>query len=615
MRWRCDDWDPDSRFWEESWFQDFQGLSLTNKHGAHSSLNPWASDFLPRAVSGGVPAASSSDFNQEMLEIYSQVTATGQYNHTGARIRVPSGLNLDAWSLYLEGYSDPLLLDFLSFGWPANFSADSPLVPTFSNHPSGTAFPQHIQRYIDIEVGHQALLGPFTALPFDGIQLSPLLTRPKKDSDWRRIVMDLSWPLGGSVNDGIPRFQYVYGPATVNLPNVETMIRRVREVGMPCLLYKTDLARGYRQLRLDPWDWPLMGFSHNQQYFLDICPPFGLRTASWMMQSTNVAVTNFHRRAGFHSAVYIDDLGGAEQQDSKAWWAFYTLHFLLCQVGLIQAPGKVCYPFPSMIWLGINIDTINNLMSIPQAKMAELVQHLGDWGNRQFTTRKQLQSLLGSLNFVANVAPHTRVFTNRLLALLRGMPEGELVPISEEAQKDIRFFGTLLPVFNGMAIIEKPHLTPHLDLHLDACLSGCGGIMGDQFYSAQFPEFIMQCGHHISRLELLNIVVAAKIWGPTWAGHKVHVFCDNLAACTVLINGITEDPFMAWCLREIFFEATVRDFTLLPTHMPGAELVQADALSRAHLSPKFRVMIDQLEREGATRLEVDSRYFIVRSDL
>ena len=39
-------------------------------------------------------------------------------------------------------------------------------------------------------------------------------------------------------------------------------------------------------LRVDPCDWPLLGFCYKGKFFLDICPPLGLRSSAMCMQQT-----------------------------------------------------------------------------------------------------------------------------------------------------------------------------------------------------------------------------------------------------------------------------------------------------------------------------------------
>ena len=40
------------------------------------------------------------------------------------------------------------------------------------------------------------------------MQVSPRMTRSKQNSEKRRTTIDLSWPHGGSVNDGVSKVSY-----------------------------------------------------------------------------------------------------------------------------------------------------------------------------------------------------------------------------------------------------------------------------------------------------------------------------------------------------------------------------------------------------------------------
>ena len=140
-------------------------------------------------------------------------------------------------------------------------------------------------------------------------------------------------------------------------------------------MYKLDLSRGYRLLRLDPLDWPLMCIQHDGQFYLDLCPPFGLRTAAMMMERTTIAVCYIHGLHGFTSKPYIDDLGGAETLCVEASKALATLQAISKLLGLEEAPGKTCEPSTSMIWLDILIDSVRMVMSIPELKLSEISEY------------------------------------------------------------------------------------------------------------------------------------------------------------------------------------------------------------------------------------------------
>ena len=177
--------------------------------------------------------------------------------------------------------------DFLEFGWPVNLNRSTILVDTQANHPSATQHDDDVRHYIEVELAHRALAGPFEELPVPYFHTSPLMTRTKKDSVHRWVIMDLSWPKGFAINDSIDPANYLDGPANIKLPTADCMVDRLLLLGDGAFMYKTDLARGYRQLRVDPWDWPLLGFRHGGRCYMDLCPPppppLGLRTSAMCM--------------------------------------------------------------------------------------------------------------------------------------------------------------------------------------------------------------------------------------------------------------------------------------------------------------------------------------------
>ena len=76
----------------------------------------------------------------------------------------------------------------------------------------------HILSFINTELSHNAMLGHFQSPPF-----IPMMTRPKKNSTKKRIIIDLSFPHGKSVNTGIVKGYYLGLPFNFSLPSVATL--------------------------------------------------------------------------------------------------------------------------------------------------------------------------------------------------------------------------------------------------------------------------------------------------------------------------------------------------------------------------------------------------------
>ena len=183
-----------------------------------------------------------------------QVKRQGYPNVYGARIPVQSGWNLNKFGHLLRNYHDNKIIEFLRYGWPANRlpQAPSPSVTT-QNHLSAREYPDAINQYIEKELRLGAMFGPFSTPPFVGhVAVNPLSTRDKKDSGKKRVIMDLSYPDGASVNDQIPKDSYLGLATNLTYPTVDVLAERIAALGPNCLIFKRDLARAFRQVPLRP---------------------------------------------------------------------------------------------------------------------------------------------------------------------------------------------------------------------------------------------------------------------------------------------------------------------------------------------------------------------------
>ena len=188
--------------------------------------------------------------------------------------------------------------------------------------------------------------------------------------------------------------------------------------------------------------------------------------------------------------------------------------------------------------------------------------------------------------------------------------------LSFQFKQDMLFFAELLPIFNGRKIMGKAIVPYQHQVELDACLTGCGAVAGEQFYAAQFPVHVLRADHTIAHLELLNIVLAIKVWRRRWSGWTVKVFCDNLNTVHVLQSGRSRDHFMRSCAREVFLHTAACDIDIQVCHRPGLDMVWADALSREHTGERYAAKVcDDPHLRRSTRLVVPTEFFSIRNML
>ena len=139
----------------------------------------------------------------------------------------------------------------------------------------------------------------------------------------------------------------------------------------------------------------------------------------------------------------------------------------------------------------------------------------------------------------------------------------------------------VLPSFNGVCYMSKPSIDDSQSLFLDASLTGMGAVWRDRVYATHIhncPDLKLTIVH----FEMLNIVIALRIWGHLWQHGSISIRWDNLGLVQVVKTGKTSDQFLALCVRNIWLLTASYNIDLVITHIPRAKNVIADTLSRLY---------------------------------
>ena len=134
------------------------------------------------------------------------------------------------------------------------------------------------------------------------------------------------------------------------------------------------------------------------------------------------------------------------------------------------------------IWwgLGILIDTVQRTVAILPEKLDAIREIVREWRGRKLCTKRQLQSLLGSLLYLHKCIKPARYFLNRMLGTLRNVVNPARVLLNDDFQRDLAWFDKFLPTYNGISMYV--HKKSDSILELDACLTGLGGCWGQYVY-------------------------------------------------------------------------------------------------------------------------------------
>ena len=147
-----------------------------------------------------------------------------------------------------------------------------------------------------------------------------------------------------------------------------------------------------------------------------------------------------------------------------------------------------------------------------------------------------------------------------------------------------------LATYNG--VIFYDHSNCNFQVHLDTCLTGLGGHFGNMIYTLPIPMDFHQ--YDIVQLEMINTVVAAKIWASHWANSRVEIFSDNMAVVQVLTMCKARDTTLATCARNIWLIAALNNIHFKFSHIPGKNNILADLLSRWQITNDRFQKLDNL---------------------
>ena len=510
----------------------------------------------------------------DIIQLHNIVRQSNCPNFLGCRIPVQTQLKPTAWRQYLQDYWDHQLPDLIEYGFPIDFDRSRPLISTEVNHASGNDYGNDIEQYLREEVAFNAIYGPFQEKPIH-MHISPMMTREKQGSDNRRTIVDLSWPCGYSINDGVYKNKYLDSYYYLSYPSIDNIVNKLKKLGPGALIYKVDISRAFRHLRIDPGDLDLLGLKHDS-YYLDGSLAFGFRHGSFFFQKCSDAIRFIITKFGYPNLLnYIDDLVYIGLP-SEIGTSYQCLLDLLQELGLEISQKKLVAPCTAAICLGILVDSVNRTISIPDEKLKEIVEICHVWRTKSTCSKTQLQSLLGSLLYITKCVRPARFFLNRMLQVLRDGHAVKRICLTTEFHRDLNWFNTFLSSYNGVTFYDNNQI--HATIALDACLSGLGAVYKDMVYALPIPRGFEN--YTIVHLEMLNIMVALKVWGQHWSNKCVEIKCDNLAVVSVLQEGKARDPLLATFARNIWLLTSLFNIQLKVSHIFGKDNQIADLLSR-----------------------------------
>ena len=393
---------------------------------------------------------------------------------------------------------------------------------------------------------------------------------------------------------------------TCHYTSVDRAAEQILAWGKGSLMAKMDIREAYRNIPVAPEDRHLLGFRWKDTIFIDKVLPFGLRSAPLIFTAVADALTWIMHKRGVTWAVhYIDDfLTIGRPGCEECWQNMKQMEATAALAGLPIEPEKSQGPTTRLTFLGIEIDSLEGELRLPNDKLQALREALQSWRGRKASKKRDLLSLIGSLSHACKVVRTGRAFLRRLIDLSTTAKQlDHFVRLNRDARSDIEWWACFIQPWNGVSLIETVMAKqPEVTVVSDASGSwGCGAVWGARWFQVQWENFLPEA--HIAIKELVPLVIATAIWGGAWKGKSVRMLTDNSAVVAAINSNSSRVPEMAHLLRCLTFISAFRQCVISAAHIQGSHNLVADAISRnnlgllRHLHPQIAAEADGVPPE------------------
>ena len=99
---------------------------------------------------------------------------------------------------------------------------------------------------------------------------------------------------------------------------------------------------------------------------------------------------------------------------------------LLDRLRVKASEDKTVSSTQTIEFLGTWFDALKQTMAVTLERLVELMEELQMWSTKTVATRKEVESLVGKLNFIYQCVKQSRMFLSRILNWLGTMEKGKL---------------------------------------------------------------------------------------------------------------------------------------------------------------------------------------------
>nr|XP_045592346.1 uncharacterized protein LOC123754181 [Procambarus clarkii] len=453
------------------------------------------------------------------------------------------------------------------------------------NPPATTALPHIVGPMLNKELSLGRIAGPFEVPPFEIFKCSPIALREKSTPGKYRLLHNLSYPYTSeSVNANIPR-----ETTTVTYQSINDAVALVVRRSPGAYLAKCDIAEAFWIVPVNPSDYHLLGFAYGGQYYYEKMLSMGAAPSCRIFETFSDALQwILAEKFGVRDVVKVLDDFLFVSSTYNACLRSLRVFTALCEhLGVPLAPHKTEGPRPCLTFLGLEIDAERMETRLPDDKRTKYMAAVEDALRAESLPLRDLQGIIGKLQFATSVIPGGRAFLRRLHPLTLGVQHpSRLCLLDAEAKLDLRAWHTFLGAFNGITVFPPDGgwgSATALTMCADASSKGYGLTLGATWFRGTWPMDWSRL--NIARLELYPFYMGISIFATVLANKRLVCRSDNAAVVNVQQSLSARCPLLMQLVRPLAILLLTHNITLLQSHLPGKLNGVCDALSRSQVLP------------------------------
>lgn len=351
---------------------------------------------------------------------------------------------------------------------------------------------------------------------------------------------------------------------------------------------KADLSQAYFNVPIAESHRRFLRLIYKEQLLEMTCLPFGLNTAPKVFACLTNWVAQILREKGVRIIVFLDDFLLAHQNPKVLADHINMLLNILQSLGFQINYGKsVLVPQQHITFLGIVWDPWTNLKYLPAQKSAAVEKKVSEYINSGNATLKELQSLVGLLNFASFAVPRGRLHHRATLGYLNTILESaastkhSLPPMVKEE---------MLWWLQNRSLPTQIHVPPPTNyLTTDASDIAWGAQLDNLSITGTWNS--EEQLFHGNMKELLTIQKVLKIYAPSIAHGSLLIQSDNQTAIAFLRSeGGTKSQPMTILAHQILDILDENHIQFRIYHIPGRFNSHADCLSRHRQPPEWHLL-------------------------